>query len=279
MQAKLQKPKLKHNKKRNTAFLFESLIKELTKAVVYSDKQKQKSVSILLKQHFSKNNILEKELSLYKQIYETKKFPKEHAEKLIKEVKSEREKLRESDIFSEQSKLISKINKILGIEVYNNFVPNYKTLASISQLFSTTVQPKTKVLLEQELVEYISSDEESKKINLKTIDNVTYKKFVDKFNDTYGTSLLSEQKQLLSKYINSTTDSIDLKIYLNEEFGRLKNELKILKNSQWIKEEEETKDKVDKLFELLSSLKIEEVTEELIKKTMLIQEFVNEVKK
>jgi len=39
---------MKHNKKRNTAFLYESLIKEMTKAIVRSDlKTKQVVTSIL----------------------------------------------------------------------------------------------------------------------------------------------------------------------------------------------------------------------------------------
>ena len=74
---KLEKPKFKHNKKRNTAFLFEAIVKELTKAVVYGDKNKQKIISSLLKEHFRKNGVLDNELTLYKQFYETRKFPKE----------------------------------------------------------------------------------------------------------------------------------------------------------------------------------------------------------
>ena len=87
MQTKIEKPKHKHNKKRNTAFLFETLVKELTKAVVKGDKPRQTVISGLLKEHFKKNSILDKELLLYKQFYETRKFPKEHAEKLVDHVK------------------------------------------------------------------------------------------------------------------------------------------------------------------------------------------------
>ena len=128
---KLEKPKFKHNKKRNTAFLFEAIVKELTKAVVYGDKNKQKIISSLLKEHFRKNGVLDNELTLYKQFYETRKFPKEHAEKLLNQVKNDYEKLDENDIYNEQSKLIAKVNKMLGVNVYNNFVPNYKTLATV----------------------------------------------------------------------------------------------------------------------------------------------------
>ena len=42
--------KFKHNKKRNTAFLYETLIKELTKAVVHKDEEKRKFIVDTMKQ-------------------------------------------------------------------------------------------------------------------------------------------------------------------------------------------------------------------------------------
>ena len=52
------KEKFKHNKKRNTAFLFETLVKELTKAVLNNEAAKQKAVSTLIKEHFNKKTNL-----------------------------------------------------------------------------------------------------------------------------------------------------------------------------------------------------------------------------
>jgi hypothetical protein len=80
MENRTEKPKFKHNKKRNTAFLFEALVKELTKAVVNGDKDGQKTISSIIKEHFRKGTKLDKELTLYKQFYETKQFPKDAAE-------------------------------------------------------------------------------------------------------------------------------------------------------------------------------------------------------
>ncbi len=273
----LEKPKFKHNKKRNTAFLFESLIKELTKATVNGDKQKQKTLSLLIKEHFKKNTILDKELMLYKQIYETKHFPKEHAEKLIREVRSEYEKIDENEVFNEQSKLIAKINKFFGPVIYDNFVPNYKVLATVSQLFNKKVEPKRKIILESELLQHITEPEASKS-SLEPLDSLTMKKFIEKFNEVYSNNLLPRQKLLLSKYISSGED-LDLKIYLNEELNLLKKDLFSVKNENIVKENNELKQKIEKLINVISNLKFESVNEELIKKTMLIQEFVEEVKK
>ena len=58
----MQKLKLKHNKKRNTAFLFESLTKELTRAIVNKDEKTKQIILSVIKEHFRKGSILAKEL-------------------------------------------------------------------------------------------------------------------------------------------------------------------------------------------------------------------------
>ena len=63
--------KLKHNKKRNTAFLYETLVKELTKAVVEKDSYKKAKILDTIKEFFSKGSLLRKELELYQAINET----------------------------------------------------------------------------------------------------------------------------------------------------------------------------------------------------------------
>lgn len=274
---KLEKPKFKHNKKRNTAFLFEAIVKELTKAVVYGDKEKQKTISSLLKEHFKKNGTLDKELTLYKQFYETRKFPKEHAEKLLNQVKNDYEKLDENDIYNEQSKLIAKVNKMLGVNVYNNFVPNYKTLATVSQIFNRSVEPIKRILLEQELIEHITGEEPTKVIVDELMDKGVYNRFVHRFNETYSKNLLPEQKQILSRYITCGENDIDVKIYLGEEISRLKKAIGDAKNNEIIKENSDLQNNLNRAHQLLASLRIDTVNEELIKKVMLIQEFVHEV--
>ena len=64
--------KLKHNKKRNTAFVYESLVREVAKAVVKRDEGRKSLVIKIIKEHFSPNDILAKELQLYKALEETR---------------------------------------------------------------------------------------------------------------------------------------------------------------------------------------------------------------
>ena len=63
--------KQKHNKKRNTAFLYEALVREMTNAVVSKDKERKNKIVDILKESFSSSKILGKELSLYQTLLES----------------------------------------------------------------------------------------------------------------------------------------------------------------------------------------------------------------
>ena len=67
----MSKPKLKHNKKRNTAFLYEALVKELTKATVEKNEIGKKQIVGIIKEFFSTGKLLARELDVYKTLYET----------------------------------------------------------------------------------------------------------------------------------------------------------------------------------------------------------------
>ena len=53
--------RLKHNKKRNTAFVYEALVRELTKAVIKKDNNKKKKVVAIIKEFYSNDTELFKE--------------------------------------------------------------------------------------------------------------------------------------------------------------------------------------------------------------------------
>ena len=123
--------RFKHNKKRNTAFLFEALTRELTTSIISKNNTRKDVIINIIKEHFSSKSVLSRELQIYKGVLDTK-FPSMRvAEKVLSESKRQYAQLDEKEIFGYQSKLISDINKKLDKNVYTNFVPNYKSLANI----------------------------------------------------------------------------------------------------------------------------------------------------
>jgi hypothetical protein len=144
--------KLKHNKKRNTAFLFETLIREMTRAAIRKDAKALASCKAILKEYFSAGTALHEELQLYRSLYETYGLSKSSAEKLLAEVRESYSKLineKSAVMFTEQSAVIKKINKDVSKDVFSNFVPQYKNIATIYQIFNGDLAPAKRVLLEE----------------------------------------------------------------------------------------------------------------------------------
>ena len=63
---------MNHNKRRNTAFLYEALVRELTKSVVAKNEQKKAAIMAVMKEFFNSNSVLKQDLNLYKEIIETR---------------------------------------------------------------------------------------------------------------------------------------------------------------------------------------------------------------
>lgn len=270
--------RLKHNKKRNTAFVYEALVRELTESVVKNNKNKQNKIVSIIKEHFSGDSVLKEELELYKTIYETRDLNKNTAEKIVVEIKGKHESLDKRKLFLEQSALINKINRTLSSKLYNNFVPNYKTIASVYSIFQDSLPIKDRVLLEENIVDQMSSSVVTEQENQQPIDSIVYGTFVKNFNEEYSESLNESQKNLLGKYISSFADNgLDLKLYLNEEIGRLKSGLQSIKENSPIFEDVLLKEKINEVYNTLDSSKNKEVDTETLELVLNTQSLLEEI--
>tara|TARA_R110000824_G_scaffold256198_3_gene445187 strand:+ start:1245 stop:2072 length:828 start_codon:yes stop_codon:yes gene_type:complete len=269
--------KIRHNKKRNTAFIYESLVKEATAAMLRNDVATQKKVVSIIKKHFSSDSVLKVHLDCYRSLYESRNLNKETAEKILREAKIKSRLLDTEGLFVRQSDLIKDVNKELTPEVYNTFVPNYKTLATISQIFSDKLSPKNSVILEGQILNVMTSQAQVAKPNPE-IDDVVYASFVNKFNQKYEEELLQEQKVLLNYYITSFADnSLSLKTFLNEEIARLKDMLNDSLLRKEIKNDADMKQKTILIVEKLSSFYSSEANEKVLLAVLKTQRLVKEI--
>jgi len=270
--------RLKHNKKRNTAFVYEALVRELTESVVKNNKNKQNKIVSIIKEHFSGDSVLKEELELYRTIYETRDLNKNTAEKIVVEVKDKHESLNKRILFLEQSALINKINRTLSSKLYNNFVPNYKTIASVYSIFQDSLPIKDRVLLEENIVEQMSSSVVTEQERQQPIDSIVYGTFVKSFNKEYAETLNENQKDLLGKYVSSFADNgLDLKLYLNEEIGRLKSGLETARDSRSAFEDAMLKEKVSKIYDILNDSKNKEVDTKTLEIVLNAQSLLEEI--
>jgi hypothetical protein len=114
--------------------------------------------------------------------------------------------------------------------------------------------------------------------NLEHIDDIVYKSVVRKFNEKYESTLLEEQKTLLTYYITSFADNaLELKIFLNEEISRLKEELNKAKEEDIIKFDEHMRAHTEQLIEELKSFAKTNIDQEVLITILKTQTLVKEL--
>ena len=272
--------KTKHNKKRNTGFIFEALIRELTKSVLAKNVRKASAIRSILKESFAKGKVLRKELECYKALVEADSLDGYTAEKLVYQTKAEHARIDQRQLFLEQSDVIRRINKDISSDVFSTFVPNYKALATISQIFSDQTPIKKKVLMEKTVLENITQ-KVNEKIDkeMKPIDDLVVRTFTNKYNDQYS-GLLPEQKGLLNRHILSIRDGgTDFKVYLNSELSRLHNEVKSSLVMEDVKSDEQMVQNTKSVLRIIEGFSISDFSQDDLKTVLKIQKLANEYQK
>ena len=221
--------------------------------------------------------IMRRHLDCYRSLYENQHISKEVGEKILHEAKMASRLIDPQGLFRQQTRLIKDVNKNLSPEVFNNFVPNYKTIATIDQILSTKVSPKQRVMLESWIVENMMNTDHMVQ-EMPTIDNLALASFTAKFNEKYESTLSEEQKTLLSLYITSFSDNgVELKTFLNEEIGRLRDSLTSSTDQSVFKEDPEMNIKAEKVVDKLKSLFETRVDENVLLTVLRTQELVKEL--
>ena len=269
--------KIKHNKKRNTAFVYEALVREATVSIIKENKERKDKVVSIIKKHFASDTLLYKDLECYRSLYE-EKFPnKEMASRVINEVKMQKRLIDPTALFQQQTELIHDINKDLSSDTFNNFVPNYRCLATIEQILSFKTSPKNKIMLENQVMDTLVVMKEGTD-EMPTIDNLTYRQSVKLFNEKYESQLLKEQKNLLTFYVTSFSDNgLQLKMYLNEEIGRLKEKLIEAREVPCIVEDQEMLSKTNKIIDRLQGFAKQTISENVLLTVLKTQSLVEEI--
>jgi hypothetical protein len=232
---------IKHSKFRNTGFLFELLVRQVTSDILNNRKGIAEG---LLKKYFNSKTELSNELKLYQFIVSEKYNSENRAEKFVDAVIDSRAKLDEKKILKEKYNLIKEIKDNYSIDEFlRSQIPNYKVLASVYKIFEYKVNidqnydPKDFINTKYALVEHLTGKAiNTKAITESTIETqlkkedeeirlLTYNVLIENFNKKY-TNLNEQQKGLLKEYINSFTNSDNLKKYVVNEVKVLVKDFK-----------------------------------------------------
>ena len=232
--------KIKHNKIKNTGILFELLTRQIT-ADILEGKDNNKSASVsLVKEFFSKNTSMGKELDLIKLLSETKYKSVTKAEQLIELTLTARKKISNSKLRNEKYNLIKKIRENYNpTDFFKTTIPNYKLYASIYKLFETRSEDSATIndiiSSKSVIIENITSKKVTKKFESEKLKEfkeqnedvrlLTYKVLVDNFNKKYN-GLDESQRKLLKMYINNVANTGTLKEFISKEVVNIKKYIK-----------------------------------------------------
>ena len=280
--------KLKHNKIKNTAILFELLTRQITADVLAG--KKTASVDIV-KEFFNEKTELGKELQLYRLLSEKHFKTETKANELVNVVVKSRQRLSNSKLRNEKYNLISKINENYNAsDFFNGRIRNYKLLASIYNLFqSETLNENfnaeevinSKFTILEHIVNKKISGSSLKNQVIKEYNKtdkdlrlLTYKILVDKFNKKYK-NLNESQKDLLKKYINNISNTNYMKDFVINEVKKVKNTLN--EHSSLVSDKVTKIKLVEAINQLKNLTKGKVVTEKQVLKLMRYYELVKEI--
>ncbi len=267
---------MKHNKKRNTAFIYEALVRELSKSVVRGDSSRRSTITQIFKEFFHSGTLLSKELDCYKALCETRGVDKYSAEKMVFRAKHQHSEISSKRLVTEKNRIIKQIHQNLGPSLFSNFIPNYKTYATISQIFNDKTPLGKKVLMENKIVELLTTEDSDLPAPMKPVDSLVLNKFAQRFNQKYE-PLLPEQKTLLSKYIVSFgINEADFQVYLISELKRIQKEVTNSLECEEVQGDKEMIASTNKVLEMVAGINVASVGSKELKKILKLQTLVRE---
>jgi len=283
--------KIKHSKFKNTGFIFELLVRQITSEIMSANKSVAEKI---LKEHFNSNKELSKELKLYQYLINEKYNSESKAEQFINTILEARKKIDEKKLIKEKYNLIKEIKETYNLDDFiKSPISNYKTLASIYKIFETVTtddqyDPTDIVSSRFTIAEnIINSSIQNKNVKVKDavleqyrkqdddLRVVSYKLLVESFNKKYK-NLTEEQKELLREYINNINNTGKLNEYVGKEVLNLIASLKEISSK--------ITDKVTKikLAETIANIKkvksVKKIKEQHLSALMMSYELVKELK-
>lgn len=281
--------KIKHSKFRNTGLIYELLVKQIAADTLSKNDSPALEV---LKEFFTGNSMLSKELKLYEYILKNRNLTEAKAETVISTITEISRKLNQKKLKEEKYNLISYIKEHYNLEEFFGIqIVDYKALAAMYCLLEAQnnnklinpeflVNNKLTVLEHLTSTKLIKSDvkdsliEEYSKYE-KDLRLLTYKILLEKFNSNYK-DLLPEQKNILKEFITAVNSTTRLRNIVNEEIIKIKKQISDLSTN--------VKDEVVqiKLQEVVKTIrpakKTEKITDNHLINLMQYYDLVNEMR-
>ena len=206
-----------HNKKRNTALLYEFLVRTISTALVEGDKKKSSMALRILRRYFKPGTPLYKEFRLFNALVKTTVSSDAVSTSIINEARIAASHADINVLDREKSLLIRNINHLLKDDnFYDQPISEYRMYATIQTLLNEWRKPSGTADIaamakyedqlhnwlkaEKKLVEHTISEDSQGESRL------LMKVMMKKLNEKYSSSLNSEQKEIIRSYAFSAAN-------------------------------------------------------------------------
>jgi hypothetical protein len=213
-----------HNKKRNTALLYEFLVRTISSALVEGDKKKSSTALRILRRYFKPGTQLYKEFRLFNSLVKTTVSSDSVVSSILTEARAAAQVADVTTLDHEKSLLIRSINHLINDEnFYDQPVAEYRLYATIQTLLNEWRKPSGTADIasianyEGQLREWLLT--EKKKENHTLIDEtpgttrLLMKVMMKKLNEKYSSALNDDQREIIKAYAfsNAHDDQLTIK--------------------------------------------------------------------
>ena len=279
--------KVKHSKFKNTGILFELLVRQITADSMVD--QNSKALGLIKK--FFMGSELAKENKLYQSLVNSEQLNEQKANVVISTILDQSSKINRVKLNKEKFNLIKEIKSTYDMnDFFKAKINNYKTLASIYVLFESYTDkkfknPETIISSKISILEHLTKSKVSTNLSPlveeflqqdRPTQMLVQKVMLENFNKKFS-NFTDEQKEVLREYIQSVSDSTNLKKFLDKKFKEVR--LELLEQLKTITEPV-TKIKVQEVITLIKPiLESKKIKDEQVSVLLQYQELVNELKK
>jgi len=222
-----------HNKKRNTALLYEFLVRTISSSLVEGDKKKSSSALKILKRHFKPGTQLYREFRLFNALIKTTVSSDAVSSTIINEARAAASSVNIDQLDREKSLLIRSINHtIKDDDFYDQPVTEYRMYATIQTLLNEwrktpgTADIESLARYEDSLRKWLVTEKVSDNHTVSDASPGTsrllMKVMMKKLNEKYSVALNSEQRDIIKSYAFSAA---------NEDQTTVKKKLQEIKKS------------------------------------------------
>lgn len=206
-----------HNKKRNTALLYEFLVRTISTALVEGNKKKSSAALRILRRHYKPGTQLYKEFRLFNALVKTTVSSDAVSSSIISEAKAAAAAADLTALDREKSLLIRSINHTIRDEnFYDQPISEYRMYATIQTLLNEWRKPsgtgdiasmakyedqlRAWLITEKKAPEHTVSDDTPGESRL------LMKVMMKKLNEKYSTALNGDQREIIRSYAFSAAN-------------------------------------------------------------------------